>query len=294
MNKLLIIICFCFIQISVFGQFNESILRQNDTIKVNYKELALVGTIIPVTMTGVYIYLNNVWWRDDRVPFHITDELELHYALNLDKAGHFISSYFVSTVFCDVLQVTGLTKNQAVWGGAALSIINSGIVEVKDGLSPYWGFSKFDMLANTCGALLPVLQYKYPFFQNIHFNWSYDFSHPSYYKSLPERKDASFIDDYERQNFWITFDAARAFFPDKDHSKFPYFLDPAFGMSAQNLDGKGSGQYEWFLGLDINLSKLKFVDKPFEKVVSKYLYFYHWPEPALRLHPQVTVYPITY
>lgn len=292
MIRLFIIICFCFIQISVFGQYKES--TQIDTSKVNYKELALVGTIIPVTMTGVYIYLNNVWWSDKRVPFHITDDLELRYALNLDKAGHFISSYFVSTVFSDVLEVTGFNKKQAVWGGAALSIINSGIVEIKDGYSPYWGFSKFDMLANTCGALLPVLQYKYPFFQNIHFNWSYDFSHPSYYSSLPGREDASFIDDYERQNFWITFDAARAFFPDKDHSKFPYFLDPAFGMSAQNLDGKGSGQYEWFLGVDINLSKLKFVDKPFEKVATKYLRFYHWPAPALRLYPQVTAYPITY
>jgi hypothetical protein len=46
-----------------------------------------------------------------RVPFHITDDLELRYALNLDKAGHFISSYFVSEIFSDVLQVTGLPKN---------------------------------------------------------------------------------------------------------------------------------------------------------------------------------------
>lgn len=262
--------------------------------QVNYKHLALVGTIIPVTITGVYVYLNNVWWKEQRVPFHITDDVELRYALNLDKAGHFISSYFVSEVFSDVLQVTGLSRKHSVWGGATLSIINSTIVEVKDAYSPYWGFSKFDMLANVTGALLPVLHYHVPITRTIHFSWSYDFSNPSYYKSMPRHEDKSFIDDYERQNFWCTLDIWTLCGLQASQSCGPFFIQPAVGLSAQNIDGKGAGQHEWFIGMHVNLNHVLCGKSNVLKYAKKYINFYHLPAPALRIQPQLTAYPLTY
>ena len=298
--RYLLVFLFSILFTFVNAQSTDSIVNttnvsnQDSIQKINYKDLAVVGTIIPVTATGVYIYLNNAWWADKRVPFHITDKLELKYALNLDKAGHFMSSCFVSTIFSDVLLLTGIPEKYSVWGGASLSFINATIVEIKDGFSPYWGFSKYDELANLSGALYPVLQYYVPFFRNIDFCWSYDFSHPSYYKSMPGHENKSFIDDYERQNFWMTFDVANMFYEDKNHKKFPYFLDPGFGMSAQNIDGKGAGIYEWFICVNINLTKLQFTKSKFEPVAYKYLHFYHLPSPAFRLHPKVTAYPITY
>ncbi len=279
---------------NIFAQ-QDSIAPQQETPKqVNYTHVALVGTIIPITIAGVYIYLNNVWWKEQRVPFHITDDLELRYALNLDKAGHFISSYFVSEIFSDVLQVTGLPKKQSVWGGAALSIINSTIVEVKDAYSPYWGFSKFDMLANISGALLPVLQYHIQAIKYLHFSWSYDFSHPSYYKSLPGHEDKSFIDDYERHNFWCTYDIWNALRLQNKESYTPFFIQPAVGLSAQNLDGKGAGEHEWFIGMHINLMNLYRGSSKFIQYTCKYINFYHLPAPAIKIQPEITAYPITY
>lgn len=282
--------------------FFQGIAQPNDSItlahtpqdSISVKQIALVSSIIPITATGVYIYLNKVWWADQRVAFHITDDLELRYALNLDKAGHFISSYFVSGVFSDVFRFAGMPQKYSVWSGAAMSIINATIVEIKDGFSPYWGFSKFDELANISGALYPVLQYYVPVLQNINFCWSYDFTHPSYYKTLPGHQDKSFIDDYERQNFWITCDVASMCFPNKKQSKFPYFIEPAFGMSAQKLDGKGSGTYEWFIGFQIDFTKFRFTKYKAEPVIYKYLHYYHMPLPALRLHPELTPYILTY
>lgn len=279
-----------------------SAFAQNDTLtnythkpqQVNYKHVALVGTVIPVTITGVYVYLNNVWWKEQRVPFHITDDAELRYALNLDKAGHFISSYFVSDVFADVLQVTGLQRKHALWGGAALSIINSTIVELKDAYSPYWGFSKFDMLANITGAILPVLQYHIPAVQHVHFSWSYDFSNPSYYKSMPGHEDKSFIDDYDRHNFWCTVDVWSLCGMNTSKTCSPFFIQPAIGLSAQNIDGKGAGQHEWFIGMHLNLNNVHISSSQFVKYAFKYINFYHLPAPALRVKPNVTAYPLTY
>lgn len=277
---LTVIIIFIAVSSSTGQTVSDSIRR-----KPNYKRIGLVCSAVPISTASVYYYMNHVWWHSISKGFHINDDQELRYALNLDKFGHFYSTIIVSEVFADLLRFSGLSENGALWGGATFSIINAAIVEIKDGFSPYWGFSKYDMCANISGSLYPVLQNKVPFFRNINFKWSYDFIHPSYYKSLPRFKDKSFIDDYERHTYWTTFNIAGIFFRENRVNYFPRYIDFAIGMSARGLDGKGAGTREWFVGVDVNLRKIGNNRKNLWYYSRKYLNFYHFPTPTARVYP---------
>ena len=304
---LIVLLCAGFLHNSFAQNFTaqaDSVPAATDTIpyypqhqteqKIHPWRVAVIVSVVPVTVGGLYVYLQKAWWADQRVPFHFEDDLL--YALNLDKAGHFVSGILVSTAFTDLYTFAGIKRKNAVWFGAGTSIVCSTIVEMRDAVAPYWGFSRFDELANILGAMYPVLQEKVSFFKNFNFKWSYSFTKPSYYMSLPENKNSIFLDDYERQNFWLTVDVARIFFPHKNHRKFPYFIDLAVGMSARDLSGANShernekmgwreGYRECFIGFDLNLSKLKFTNTKVEHYARKYMNFYHLPSPNVRVEP---------
>lgn len=298
--------CKSFAQDSLLFNENAAILSEsfvsNETItqsesKINPWRVAIISSAVPITVGGLYVYLQNAWWADKRVPFHFTDDVS--YALNLDKAGHFMSSVLVSTAFADLYTLAGIKRKNALWFGAGTSIACATIVEIRDALAPYWGFSKYDELANILGSLYPVLQEKVPFFQSFNFKWSYSFSKPSHYMSLPENKNSIFLDDYERQNFWFTIDVARLFFPNQNHQKFPYFFDLAFGVSARGLNGadnpsKTTGYREYFIGVDLNLEKLNFTNTKVERYVRKYLNLYHLPMPNVRVKPNAKAYIVNW
>lgn len=302
---LILLQCESFAQDTISAPLSDSVnvLLQgklsDPTPRVRPYRVAIVASAVPITMAGVFVYLHYAWWSEQRAKFHFSDDVL--YAKNLDKAGHFLSSLIVSTAFADLYTFAGIQRKNAVWFGAGTSILCATIVEVRDGLAPFWGFSRFDELANVMGALYPVLQEKVPFFRNFNFKWSWSFTKASYYMTLPENQNSIFLDDYERQNFWFTIDIARLFFPHKDHRKFPYFIDPAIGLSARGLNGHditnsipSTGHREWLLGFDINLSKLRFGNSRAEHYVRKYLNFYRLPMPTMRVAPDPKLYIINW
>ena len=301
---------FCFV--TSFAQNVEPVSVDSASAKkkLNVPGLISVCAISPVIMTGVYVYMNNAWWSEKGSSLHFDDGTDLKYALNLDKLGHFTASCWVSTGFSDILRVVGCSENTSLWGGAALSTINATVIEIKDGYAPYWGFSLYDEAANVLGAFYPVLQAKVPFFKNINFKWSFDVDY-SYntvyykYKMVTESASAySFIDDYDRQYFWLTFDWASVFCKDKAKYKFPYCIDLAIGLSAQNLKAEKYCAFdpsysasdinrEFFIGFDFNLTKL-FKQKNVGYYICKYANLYHLPMPAMQFTPNAKAHWLMY
>lgn len=287
----------------IFQSFN-SYSQEIDSVenKVNIPGLITIGSVTPLALAGVYVYMDNVWWSERSTGFHFDDGTDLKYAKNLDKMGHFTASCLASTAFADILRVFRVPENLSLWGGATLGILNATVIEIKDGYAPYWGFSVYDEMANVFGALYPVLQAKVPFFKNFNFKWSYDFDY-SYkteyykYKLATETSDAySFIDDYDRQYFWLTVDWANLFCKEKSKYKFPYCIDFAVGMSARNLktqDKSKDIRQEFFIGFDVNLTKF-FQNRNIGYYVCKYLNFYHLPMPSLRVYPDCDAFLIGY
>lgn len=268
-----------------FSQENQSSIVDTTCRNINVPGLIAVGSVTPLALTGVYIYMNNAWWNERSVGFHFDDGEDLLYAENLDKLGHYTSSCLVSNVFADILRVINVPENWALWGGASLSVINATVIEIKDAYAPYWGFSVYDEMANILGAFYPVLQAKVPFFRNINFKWSFDFDYSyqtEYYKYKVEKgskSEYSFIDDYDRQYFWMTFDWASVFFKNQPKYKIPFCLDLAIGLSANNLktlDPAKEIKRELYVGLDLNLTKF-FEQKSVAHYVAKYVNFYHLP-----------------
>lgn len=275
---------------------------------VNIPSLIAVGTITPAILTGMYVYMHNAWWSESQTDFHFDDGIDLKYALNLDKLGHFTASIIASNAFTDILQTTGVQRKNAIWWGASLSIVNATIIEIKDGYAPYWGFSMYDEIANIAGAFYPVLQEKVPFFQAFNFKWSYDINYSyetEYYKyrlahdklnSKGKPEGYSFIDDYDRQYFWLTIDWATLFCKDKPRYKLPYCIDLALGVSGENLkteDPNKKIQRKFYIGFDINLTKF-FKKKNIPYHICKYLNFYHLPLPAAQVSPKAKGYWLMY
>lgn len=287
----------------IFPTFN-SYSQRVDSVerKVNVPGLIATGSITPLALAGVYVYMDNAWWSGGRSGFHFDSGSDLHYARNLDKLGHFTASCLVSNAFSDILRVFNVPENWSMWGGAALGALNATVIEIKDGYSPLWGFSIYDEMANFLGAFYPVLQTKVPFFKNFNFRWSYDWDYSyetEYYKykaSFNYENSYSFIDDYDRQYFWLTIDWANLFCKEKAKYKFPYCIDFAIGMSARNLktlDKSKEIRQEFFIGFDVNLTKF-FQNRNIGYYICKYLNFYHLPMPSWQVSPESKVFWIGY
>ena len=269
---------------------------------VNVCGLVTVGAVAPTVLAGVYVYMNHAWWSEKSTGFHFDDGKDLKYARNLDKLGHFSASVLASTAFSDILRLTHVPENWALFGGAGLSVLNATIIEIKDGFAPYWGFSVYDEVANVLGAFYPVLQAKVPFFQNFNFKWSFDFDYRydteyfTYKQKTGSADGYFFIDDYDRQYFWMTIDWANLFCKDKPKYKFPYFFDFAIALSGTNLktlDANKKEGLELYFGIDLNLTKL-FKNRNVGYYICKYVNFFHLPMPALQVAPRGKGYWLMY
>jgi len=268
--------------------------------KLNKFRVALVASSVPIATTSIFIYMQKAWWKDTMqllgVPkqkFHFDDTKELKYALCLDKAGHFWSSQVASTVFSDLLQWSGMPYRKASWYGAGFAVITSGIVEIKDGFAPWWGFSLYDMSANILGSFFPVLKAYHPFFKNFNVKWSWDFIHKSYWSSLPHNKGKIFMDDYERHTYWLCTNI-KGVAPVRWQKHIPAFLSFDIGLSAENLDGQGAGKREHFIAFGLDLSKITFKKFHFYNSTSHILNFYRLPSPAQKLYPRKVGYLISF
>lgn len=254
----------------------------------------LTGIITGVsgTTAGIFLYFQNVWWADQSAKFHFDTGSDMVYALGMDKCGHFWSSKLTSDLFYDMLSWSGVPRKSALWYGAGYGILTTALVEIKDGLAPYWGFSLGDMTANTAGALFPVAQEYIPVLRNFQVKWSYDFLNPSYYKTLENNGDKPFMDDYERHNYWLSANV-HGLLPKPLKPYWPEFLNIAAGLSAERLNGKGSGNHEIFLALDYDLTKIPVKSKTLRRAFH-YLNHLHFPAPTIRITPRVRLYGVNF
>jgi hypothetical protein len=110
------------------------------------------------------------------------------------------------------------------------------MIELLDGHSEKWGFSKGDMLANLAGCLLFEGQQLMWGQQRISLKYSYHGTiFPSYHpaelgSNLPQRM----LKDYNGQSYWLSFNIA-SFLPAS--SNFPRWLNVSAGYGAEGMIG---------------------------------------------------------
>lgn len=216
------------------------------------------------------IGLNSLWYKDyPRSAFHFfNDDNEW---LQMDKAGHMTTSYYVGRIGIGLMKWSGVERKKAIWYGGLLGLLFQTNIEILDGLSSQWGFSIGDETANTLGAALLIGQELAWDEQRIVLKYSYSQSQYAQYRpeELGTNLSQTWLKDYNGQTYWASVNIGS--FLNKG-SRFPKWLNIAFGYGADGMTGASSNpafnskgiaipsfeRYrQFYLSLDADLSKIK-------------------------------------
>ncbi|MDT8323602.1 MAG: DUF2279 domain-containing protein [Bacteroidota bacterium] len=253
--------------------------------------LWLVGGTMFAVNAGIMGYYFATFYNDDyadRAPFHTFNDW-YNADLNVDKLGHIWGSQTYARTLFHMFRWTGMKREPAMYWSSGLAMFYQLEMEVIDGMYEKWGFSWWDMGANTVGALWPNLQRVWPALQSVNIKMSY---HPS------DAVKAGWIEhdylrDYDGFTYWLCLSvedvlphAARPYWPD--------WLGIAVGYGANRTmlgdgiynssGGVGEGEQEWYIALDYDMRALP-GDGAFMDFVRESLNLFHFPAPALRITP---------
>jgi uncharacterized protein YfiM (DUF2279 family) len=262
----------------------SSFYQKSDTLNTKRRNAVIITeTALSV---GTLIALNKLWYSDySRSNFHfINDNSQWK---QMDKMGHVMTSYYLGKVGMEVLDWSGVSKENQLIYGATFGFTFLTAVEVLDGFSKKWGASWGDILANASGTGLLVGQELLWDEQRVLLKYS--FSQTKYAKLRPNVLGENFLQqtlkDYNGQTYWLS---ANIWSFDKE-SNFPKWLNIALGYGA---DGMLYGETnptntltqdpyrQFYLSVDLDLTKIK-TNSKFLKTLFSTINFIKIPAPAL-------------
>jgi hypothetical protein len=259
----------------------------------NKKHLALVVGAEAVLYGGSLIGLNQLWYKDyPRSSFHFFNDNEEW--LQMDKIGHFTTSYYVGRVGVGLLKWSGVERKKAIWYGGMLGSVYQSTIEILDGYSSEWGFSVGDFAANTAGSFLVVGQELAWNEQRIVLKYSFRQSEFAAYRPnvLGKNLQENLLKDYNGQTYWLSVNPSSFM---SNETKFPKWLNVAFGYGADGMTGGnfnppyiyGNGNQshfervrQYYLSFDVDLTRIKTKSK-FLKTVFYTVGFIKIPAPSV-------------
>ena len=268
---------------------------KNDSIKKG--RIVIVSSSLGLVLGGSYLYIENSWWSEKQTAFHFDNGSDKVYALNVDKAGHFMGGLQAAEVFSESMRWAGMNKKQALWFGATFGSGLQLAIEMKDAYAPYWGFSTLDLTIGSAGAFLPIAKYYFPTLRTFDVKFSYWKQHNTYWDLENQRgknpNKYAWQDDYVNQTYWLSVDLNHF------NEKIPEWLNIAIGFGldeTQYLDDhntKMGGDNEWYIALDYDIPKiLKKCNSPIAKKIKHWLNYFHFPAPTIRISPKTEFYPL--
>ena len=267
--------------------------------KLDKKRIIIVSAGVSVGLTASYLYAKKNWWSEQESNFHFDNGPDLRYALNVDKAGHFLGGLHASEIFSSSLSWVGVNHKKSLLFGACFGTMLQLGIELKDAYAPYWGFSKWDLGCGTLGSFWPVIKHYNSFLNPINFKFSY-YRHTDTYLKLENEKgnrvtNMYWQDDYPNQTYWMTIDINKYL----KNSIFPSWMNIAIGFGlddSQKINNEGKkigGQNEWYLAVDYNISKLfRKCNNPILKKLIYWIDYIHFPAPTIRFSPSFKFYPL--
>jgi hypothetical protein len=202
-----------------------------------YNSSRVVGTVITETVIGtaVTVGLNYLWYKKfPRSKFHFFNDNDEW--LSMDKFGHATTAYNIAAIQGDVMHWGGVKPGLSALIGSLTALGFMTMIEVMDGHSAAWGFSKGDMIANLSGCLLyegqqllwgqQRVSLKYSFHKTIFAKYNRD--------ELGSNLIQQSLKDYNGQTYWLSFNIA-SFLPSS--SNFPRWMNVAAGYGAEGMIG---------------------------------------------------------
>lgn len=276
---------------------------KNDSIEFSLAKSLGVASLAVATYAVAYIFVfEKGWWGDKGSNFHFENDFD--YALNLDKFGHFAAGVAIGELFYEGYRWAGISEFKS-YLFAGLSAMSTHIaIDVKDGFSPEWGFSIFDVLSGTLGGFLPMAERYVPIFKYVDLKWSYWLNSRAYYdqdKYKNTRKTSSakiFTDDYVNWTFWASFKIYRML-PKAARKYYPSWLAIATGLSIDDgafSHGKQEAHRELYIALDYDLESFR-PQSRMARTIIKTLNYIKFPAPAIQVYPEFhwyLLYPIKF
>jgi hypothetical protein len=267
----------------------DSFLKPSDSLNIKRKNTVFISEA--VLASGALIGLNQLWYADyPKSKFHfINDNSDW---LQMDKVGHFYSSYQIGRFGAEMLQWSGASKKNQLIYGSGLGFAFLTAVEVMDGYSSEWGASTGDIIANASGTALYVSQELLWSEQRIIPKFS--FHTTQYARYRPNVLGYSFTEqllkDYNGQTYWLSLNL-HSFLKD---SKIPKWLNLAVGYGAEGMisgNGENANLFllpnntrsrQFYLSFDVDLTKVK-TNSHFLKTLFSVLNTLKIPAPTLEI-----------
>jgi len=285
-------VIFWLLSITCFSQSNlNQFLKPSDSLNIPRRNALVISeaSIAGLSLIG----LNSLWYNDyPRSKFHtINDGNEWQ---QMDKLGHTFTAYNIGRVGADLLNWSGVSKNNQLIYGATLGFAFLSTVEVFDGFSEEWGFSWSDIGANALGTGLYVGQELLWDEQRVVLKYS--FSRTNYALQRPNTLGNGLLEevlkDYNGQTYWLSANL-HSFFKE---SKLPKWLNVAFGYGADGMltgnndsvDNMFTNQNQirqYYLSFDVDLTRIK-TDSYVLKTIFSVLNIIKVPLPTVEFNSQ--------
>ncbi len=185
--------------------------------------------------TLVTIGLEFLWYKKfPRSRFHFFNDNNEW--LTMDKVGHATSAYNISAFQYNLMRWSGVKKSSSILIAGGTGVAYMLMIEIFDGFSSQWGFSKGDMLANIAGSTMFVAEQSLWKTQKIQLRFSYHNSIYAKYnpnelgKNLPQK----IFKDYNGQSYWLSFNISSFL---NGNSNFPKWINADVGYGAQGMTG---------------------------------------------------------
>ncbi|MBR9977861.1 MAG: DUF2279 domain-containing protein, partial [Bacteroidetes bacterium] len=230
---------------------------------VDGTRLWLVGGTMFTANTAILVYYYTTFYNDEyatRAPFHSFNDW-YNADLNVDKLGHIWGTQAYVQALYHLFRWTNMQQCEAMYWSSATAFLFQLEMEITDGFYEKWGFSWWDMAANTVGAVWPNLQRAWPSLQPVMLKMSY---RPSQAVKNGWIKH-DYLRDYDGFTYWLTL-SVHDVLPETLKPWWPAWLGVAVGYGADNtmlgkniynsVDGVGQGDQEWYISLDYDLRKL--------------------------------------
>jgi hypothetical protein len=284
---------------------------------LNKPRVAAITGIAGGAYGGMVYFLTQLWYPNTaRSSFHYFDDRKEW--LQMDKVGHVFGGYFESNWLAHAYQWAGVPRNKARWVGVTYGMLLQGTLEVLDGHSAKWGFSKSDIVGNTLGCSIYLAQ-EFAWSEqkicmkvsNTPVNYSpssvMTSDNKQYTTTLKARGNElyssnyiqSFLKDYNAQTLWLSGNL-HALLPEGNN--VPEWLNLAVGYGAEHLysgfdngweDEKTGAKFtyannphiptrhrQYYLSFDIDLTRIK-TKSPFLQTILGGFNILKIPSPTL-------------
>lgn len=297
MKKIVFIVVLFLFCRSIFSMEKDTLAI---TLSQQKKHNAIFSSLSIGASATSFIGLNSLWYKDyPRSNFHFFNDSKEW--MQMDKCGHAFTAYQLGRNFYNTLITSDSNRNRNIFLGGASGLIYLTSIEILDGKSTQWGFSKSDMVANTFGYFLFASQEYFLQQQFISLKFSY---HKSAFANVrPETFGHNFqqrlLKDYNGQTYWLS---APLSLNRSNTKRFTRWLCISFGYSIDenvfadnNINSVNNFQAtrEFFFSFDADLNRIEWRRKWMKKIASV-INFIKIPSPTIgiRSDGKVKVYPV--